>query len=112
MLVLLLAGAANCALPAELKPATVDAFDRYIRQTGQRLNARGVFLWADESADRGRRARNGEVAVEPAGAKPVVAIKTAWFTIGWAPFSSPASLSRRPWSKSRITTTRARITVK
>jgi hypothetical protein len=35
---------------AELKPQTVEAFDRYIKQTEQRLQARKNFLWADESA--------------------------------------------------------------
>ena len=39
------------ALPAgaaELQPKTVEAFDRYIRQTEQRLADSKVFLWADE----------------------------------------------------------------
>ena len=56
---------------AELKPATVAAFDRYIQQTEQRLDARKSFLWADESAERVRRARQGEVVVDPTGAKPL-----------------------------------------
>ena len=72
--VLLLTGGAPCAFPADLKPATVAAFDRYIQQTEQRLNARKTFLWADESPDRSRRVRNGEAVVEPTGAKPVIAI--------------------------------------
>ena len=59
-------------LAADLRPATVQAFDRYIQQTEQRLNARKVFLWADESADRNRRVKNGEVVVEPTGSKPVI----------------------------------------
>lgn len=74
MSVVLLLSGAQCASPAELKPATVEAFDRYIRQTEQRLNSRKSFLWADESADRQRRARHGEVVVEPTGAKPVIEI--------------------------------------
>lgn len=72
--VLLLPGAAQCAFPADLKPATVAAFDRYIQHTEQLLNARKTFLWADESPDRNRRVRNGEVVVEPTGAKPVIEI--------------------------------------
>ena len=72
MAVLLLISGAQCALPADLKPATVEAFDRYIHQTEQHLNARKTFLWADESPDRNRRVRNGEVVVEPTGAKPVI----------------------------------------
>ena len=45
--------AALLALPAcaaELKPKTVEAFDRYIRETEQRLADSKVFLWADEIA--------------------------------------------------------------
>ena len=59
---------------AELKPQTSAAFDRYIRQTEQRLDARRIFLWADESADRARRARQSEVVVEPAGDKPLIPV--------------------------------------
>jgi hypothetical protein len=70
--VLLLAVGVQDALAADLKPATAAAFDRYIRQTGQRLNARETFLWADESPRRNRRVRHGEVVVEPTGAKPVI----------------------------------------
>jgi len=71
--VLLLRGA-QCAFPADLKPATVAAFDRYIQQTEQRLNQRKSFLWADESPERSRRVRGGEVVVEPTGAKPLIDI--------------------------------------
>src|SRR5215831_19079578 len=63
-----------CALAAELKPATVQAFDKYIRQTEQRLNTRKPFLWADELPERARRIRNGEILVEPTGAKPVIEV--------------------------------------
>jgi hypothetical protein len=66
--------AAPCAFASDLKPATVAAFDRYIQQTEQRLNARKTFLWADESPERNRRVRAGEVVVEPTGAKPVTEI--------------------------------------
>ncbi len=69
---LLLSGGAHCAFTADLKPATAAAFDRYIQQTEQRLNQRKTFLWADESPDRSRRVRGGEVVVEPTGAKPVI----------------------------------------
>src|ERR1035441_477861 len=56
------------ALPAgaaELQPKTVEAFDRYIRQTEQRLADSKVFLWADERADGTSRVKAGEVVVEP-----------------------------------------------
>jgi hypothetical protein len=72
--VLLILRGAQCAFPADLKPATVAAFDRYIQQTEQRLNNRKSFLWADESPDRARRVRGGQVVVESTGAKPVIAI--------------------------------------
>jgi hypothetical protein len=65
--------AALCALPAyaaELKPATSQAFDEYIRQTEERLDASKTFLWADESADRARRVRAGEIVVQPFTGKP------------------------------------------
>jgi hypothetical protein len=65
------------ALPvyaAELTPKTVEAFDRYIAVTEQRLADSKVFLWTDESADRARRVKAGEVVVEPFRGKPVLAV--------------------------------------
>ena len=58
----------------DLKPQTSEAFDRYIRQTEQRLDERKTFLWADESPDRTRRIKAGEIVVEPTGAKPEIAV--------------------------------------
>ncbi|MBZ5626900.1 MAG: hypothetical protein LAQ69_50730 [Acidobacteriia bacterium] len=55
---------------AELKPQTVEAFDRYIRQTEQRLDGQKGFLWADESADRARRVRQGEIVVQRFASTP------------------------------------------
>jgi hypothetical protein len=69
---LLLICCGQCAGAGDLKPATVEAFDKYIRQTEQRLSERKTFLWVDESADRNRRVREGAVVVEPTGAKPVI----------------------------------------
>jgi hypothetical protein len=66
---------AQCAFPADLKPATVAAFDRYIQQTEQRLKQRKTFLWADESPGRASLVRGGQVVVEPPGAKPVIEIE-------------------------------------
>jgi len=59
------------ACAAELKPKTVEAFDLYIRDAEQRLANGKVFLWADESADRARRIKAGEVLVEPFHTKAV-----------------------------------------
>jgi hypothetical protein len=55
---------------AELKPKTLEAFDKYVGQTEQRLAGSKTSLWADESADRARRARKGEVVVAPFFKKP------------------------------------------
>src|SRR5439155_24524003 len=63
-----IAMAVLCAFPgpaAELKPSTVEAFDRYIRQTEERLNTASTFLWADGAAERANRIRQGAILVEP-----------------------------------------------
>ena len=51
---LLLVSGARCAFSADLKPATVEAFDRYIGQVEQRLSARKVFLWPMNRRSAGR----------------------------------------------------------
>jgi hypothetical protein len=78
--------AALCALPAaaaELKPATVEAFNDYIRQTEDRLSAPKLFLWADETPDRARRVRAGEVLVQPFNAKPDQGVKGGGLIHDW-----------------------------
>src|SRR5437763_897139 len=62
------------ARAADLKPPTVAAFDRYVRETETRLEAARTFLWADESPGRAGRVRRGEVVVEPFTAKPDIAV--------------------------------------
>lgn len=55
---------------AELKPETIKAWDEYIRGASARMDGRvhgAHFLWADESADRLNRVRQGEVVVAHAG---------------------------------------------
>jgi hypothetical protein len=52
-----------------LEPKTLEAFDRYVAGVEAKLETRNPFLWADESADRARRARAGEVVVEKLGSK-------------------------------------------
>jgi hypothetical protein len=71
---LLLFSGAQLAGAADLKPATVEAFEGYIRQTEQRLAARQTFLWSDESRERAQRVRRGEVVVEPTGARPLIEV--------------------------------------
>ena len=59
------------AIAAELKPKTVEAFDRYIGETEKRLAESKTFLWADESSDRMQRIKAGEILVQPVHAKAV-----------------------------------------
>ena len=72
--VLFLFAGVESAFPGDLKPVTVAAFDSYIQQTEQRLNRRTTFLWVDESPERRKRVRDGEVAVEPAAEHPITEI--------------------------------------
>ena len=71
---LLLSGALLGSPAADLKPATVAAFDHYIQRTDQRLTARGSFLWADESAERRNHVRGGQVVVEPAQSQAITEV--------------------------------------
>ena len=59
------------AIAAELKPKTVEAFDRYIAETEKRLAGSKTFLWADESSERMQRIKAGEILVQPVHAKAV-----------------------------------------
>jgi hypothetical protein len=56
---------------AELTNETLQAWQDYIRSANlrmeERLHGRLPFLWIDESTDRGRRVRAGEVVVSTAG---------------------------------------------
>ena len=60
--------AAQTATTAELQPATLQAFDRYIQATEARLDGqvkgRGSFLWVDASPERLKQVRAGEVLAE------------------------------------------------
>src|ERR1700686_3372109 len=60
------------ARAADLKPRTVEAFDRYVHEAEARMEAAKSFLWADESPDRVRRVRQGEVVAEPFTGNPDV----------------------------------------
>ncbi len=53
---------------AVLKQETVQAFDRYIRATEERLEQQrrtGPFLWVDQSPERLREVRSGKVVIQP-----------------------------------------------
>jgi hypothetical protein len=63
------------ALPspgAELKQPTLDAWDQYLSAANASMadRARGHFLWTDESPERVRSVRSGEVIVAPMGHTP------------------------------------------
>jgi hypothetical protein len=77
--VLVLCGLTTCgAWAVELQPETVQAFDRYIRDTEARLEPRfrpgGTFLWADEEPRRQRQVRAGQVAIENRGGLDTIAV--------------------------------------
>jgi hypothetical protein len=63
------------ATAANLKPHTAAAFDHYIRQTEQHMDARKGKLWADESSERAERVRAGELVVQPFHSEPLVNVK-------------------------------------
>jgi hypothetical protein len=72
--VILALAAALPAASAELKPATVTAFERYIRETEQRLEEHKGRLWADESPERAQRIRQGEVLVQPFHSRAITSV--------------------------------------
>jgi hypothetical protein len=74
---------ATSAAAAELKPVTVEAFDQYIRQTEARLDSAKGALWADESPERARRVRAGEIVVQPFNAKPDWSVKGGGLLHDW-----------------------------
>ena len=70
-LLLLAAGASHAA---ELKKETLDGWDRYLASANAAMadRAHGNFLWVDESPERLRVVREGEVLVVPAHAPKIV----------------------------------------
>jgi len=70
--------AVPCGRAAELKPETVQAFDRYIHDTEARLEQRvhpgGAFLWTDEDTQRAVQVRQGQVAIENRGGRGAIAV--------------------------------------
>lgn len=60
--------AAVPAAATQLKKQTLQAFDRYVGATETRLEQKrhnGSFLWVDESADRLKEVRQGQVVTRP-----------------------------------------------
>ena len=69
---------AQACLAVELKPETIDEFNRYIAAAEARLEPRWRgehFLWFDESADLRQRILNGAVVTQPAQGNGIIAIK-------------------------------------
>jgi hypothetical protein len=62
----------------ELKPETVQAFDRYIRETEARIDQRllpgGRFLWVDDEPQRRNRVRQGQLAIENRSSRDTIAV--------------------------------------
>lgn len=74
----LAAALAAPAIAAELKPETVQAFDRYIQTTEARIETQarnGPFLWVDRSPERLAVVRKGQIAIDPWTAKGETEVK-------------------------------------
>jgi hypothetical protein len=59
---------AGLSLAADLKPETIEAFDRHIAATEARLKPRfrgDHFLWSDESSDIRQQLARGAIAIRP-----------------------------------------------
>jgi hypothetical protein len=66
------------ARAVDLKPETVQAFDRYIRDTEARLDQRlrpdGTFLWVDEEPQRLAQVRQGQLAIENRSSRDTISV--------------------------------------
>jgi hypothetical protein len=70
--------AQTAALTADLKPHTLEAFERYILKTEARLDQRvrgGDFLWVDDSPATMKEVRAGGVAIRPLAGKGELGVK-------------------------------------
>ena len=69
VLALLVGQVARPSHSTELQPATIAAWQDYVRSADIRMQARldtdKRFLWIDETTDRARRVRRGEIVVMP-----------------------------------------------
>ena len=66
----------TCARAVELQKETVEAFDRYVRETeaglAQRLQPGSSFLWVDDQPERTRQVRAGKVVIENRGGRDTI----------------------------------------
>jgi hypothetical protein len=69
LVAIMAAGTPRLSQGAELKPETIQAWNRYVRiadsHMRERLDPGQQFLWTDESPDRSARLRRGEILVAP-----------------------------------------------
>ena len=92
---------------ADLKQETLDAWDQSLHQQDARMldRTKGTFLWAEESPDRLRRLRAGEVIVVPVNHAPeAVASGLIHHWIGAAFIPARASTTSSPWFAITIAT--------
>jgi len=84
-------------MKAELKPATLAAFDAYMRSAEARLryDGQGSFLWVDAVPERRRLALEGKALAEPWTAKGEIA------RAGWpdSRLGRPSSSPARRWKR-------------
>jgi hypothetical protein len=68
----------SAARAVELKPETVQAFERYIRNSEARVEQRmlpaGKFLWVDEEPRRAAQVRQGQLAIRNLGVQDTLGV--------------------------------------
>jgi len=74
--VILLVACASVVIPAQLKPATLSAWDDYVQAAEARLHSNEAkqVVWMDRIPGQRERLQNGEIVVSPANRKPSCAI--------------------------------------
>ena len=75
IVMLAMLGTTDATSGAELRPATVRAFDEYIRTAEARLEPPGGFLWVDQDPARVKQVRAGQVLSQPWGAKAETSVE-------------------------------------
>ena len=97
----ILAGASlSLAAAAELQPATLKAWEEYVRSADAHMRSRLAdgrpFLWMDESAGRLERVRRGEIVVAPTAGKGSEAVPNGlihdWIGAAFIPHATIANL--------------------
>jgi hypothetical protein len=97
---ILSASAVSNAAELQLKPETLAAWQSYIRTADSRMQERlhggAPFLWIDESAERGRRVRAGEILVTPVSEQSPVRVPNGlihdWIGAAFFPNASLADI--------------------